>query len=235
MNLQPQYISKLEKLLVADLSFNSLKAVPEGCALHTVAVLNLAFNKLASLPADIGVQMPNLQQLYLANNYLTSLPASLANTPVHDMFLSENNFDRVPQVRSACFLSACCIKERSPCYICQSIKKFAGKLVDQLCTATLASVQPPNVRPMHTWLTQCSCHKCTICLDFVCTVLLAVSCCKFSRPYTAVFLGHHQVVGRCNRLVKLSLAACELTHIGDELASLSNLRCVALVASLLVH
>jgi internalin A len=61
-------------------------------------VLDLSFNVLASLPEDIGVQLPALQQLYLCNNILVSLPKSLASCPIAELLASENGFKEVPRV-----------------------------------------------------------------------------------------------------------------------------------------
>lgn len=96
----PQEILQgLHKLLVANLSFNNINTFSSSAHLSSVAVLNLSFNKLTSLPQDLGQQLPGLQQLYLANNYLSSLPDSLDRVPLHDLFLSENAFEQLPQVR----------------------------------------------------------------------------------------------------------------------------------------
>jgi Leucine-rich repeat (LRR) protein len=66
----------------------------------SLSVLDLSLNKLAQLPAELGEQMPGLQQLYLANNYLKQLPESLGQaTGLQDLFLSENGFEEVPKVR----------------------------------------------------------------------------------------------------------------------------------------
>jgi hypothetical protein len=48
------------------------------------------------LPA--GTACPALQQLYVAANRLSSLPASLAATPLADVFASENCFPQLPPV-----------------------------------------------------------------------------------------------------------------------------------------
>lgn len=96
----PQLLQSLPKLLVANLSFNILQSFPAAVNLATLAVLNLSFNKLTSLPEGLGTQLPALQQLYLTNNHLTGLPDSLAVMPLHDLFLSENALQQVPQVSS---------------------------------------------------------------------------------------------------------------------------------------
>jgi Leucine-rich repeat (LRR) protein len=54
-----------------------------------LTVLNVSFNALRSLPACIG-DATRLQQLYVANNHLESLPDSFGALPLVDLFLSEN-------------------------------------------------------------------------------------------------------------------------------------------------
>lgn len=93
------FLQDLSKLLVVNMSFNSLQMFSNTRSLSSVAVLNLSFNKLTSLPDDLGLQLPGLQQLYLANNRLSHLPYSLHKVPLRDLFLSENAFTSVPQAR----------------------------------------------------------------------------------------------------------------------------------------
>lgn len=45
-----------------------------------------------------GTACPALQQLYVASNRLSSLPASLAATPLAEVFASENCFPQLPPV-----------------------------------------------------------------------------------------------------------------------------------------
>lgn len=98
--LPQQMLQAMPRLVVLNMSYNSLKSLPAGVTMSQLSVLDLSFNKLALLPAELGQQMPGLQQLYLANNYLKELPASLGQmTGLQDLFLSENGFEEVPQVR----------------------------------------------------------------------------------------------------------------------------------------
>jgi Leucine-rich repeat (LRR) protein len=95
----------MPRLVVLNMSYNSLKAVPANLNMSSLSVLDLSFNKLAILPAELGQLMPGLQQLYLANNYLKQLPDSIGQmTGLQDLFLSENGFEEVPQVRRCSIL-----------------------------------------------------------------------------------------------------------------------------------
>jgi Leucine-rich repeat (LRR) protein len=90
----------IDALLVLDLSCNALAAWPAGLCMPSLAVLNVSFCKLQSLPEDMGRQLPRLQQLFAANNFLEALPDSLAAcASLQDVFLSENAFTALPQVR----------------------------------------------------------------------------------------------------------------------------------------
>ncbi|KAF6266084.1 hypothetical protein COO60DRAFT_642489 [Scenedesmus sp. NREL 46B-D3] len=101
--LPQQMLQAMPRLVVLNMSYNSLKSLPAGVTMSQLSVLDLSFNKLALLPAELGQQMPGLQQLYLANNYLKELPASLGQmTGLQDLFLSENGFEEVPQVLLRC-------------------------------------------------------------------------------------------------------------------------------------
>lgn len=55
----------------------------------SLAVLNVSFNQLASLPSLAAAT--NLQQLYAASNDLSDLPESLGTLPIVDLLLSENS------------------------------------------------------------------------------------------------------------------------------------------------
>jgi Leucine-rich repeat (LRR) protein len=131
----PQWLlSAVPRLVVANLSMNSLCLLPEGWKLPDLAVIDLSFNKLEMLPSSIGSSLPSLRSLFAPSNFLTAngLPASLAAaTQLQELFLTDNVLGSVPLV-----------------------------------------------------------------------------------------------LGRCTALVKLSLAACQLSRLGDELASLTALRCV---------
>lgn len=98
--LPQQMLQAMPRLVVLNMAYNSLKALPAGLTISSLSVLDLSFNKLAVLPAELGQLVPGLQQLYLANNYLKQLPESLGQiTGLQDLFLSENGFEEVPQVR----------------------------------------------------------------------------------------------------------------------------------------
>jgi Leucine-rich repeat (LRR) protein len=87
----------LQQLVVLNAGHNELTQVADGVTPEHVGVLNLSFNRLASLPAALG-SSPVLQQMYLANNELTDLPESFSQLPMVDLFLSENRFTTIPKV-----------------------------------------------------------------------------------------------------------------------------------------
>lgn len=88
----------INNLLVLNLSYNGLSSWPSGLHMPALVVLDLSFNLLEQLADDIGQQLPALEQLYLANNFLKHLPTSLGMLDLRDLFLSENAFEAVPQV-----------------------------------------------------------------------------------------------------------------------------------------
>jgi Leucine-rich repeat (LRR) protein len=59
--------------------------------LPRLAVLNVSFNRLTSLPKSLGAAS-RLQQLYVSNNQLSGLPEALDEMPMIDLFISENCF-----------------------------------------------------------------------------------------------------------------------------------------------
>ncbi|KAG1676077.1 hypothetical protein FOA52_014942 [Chlamydomonas sp. UWO 241] len=86
----------LPQLVVLNAGHNELTSVADGVTPEHVGVLNLSFNRLASLPAALGAS-PVLQQMYLANNELENLPDSFSQLPMVDLFLSENKFTTIPK------------------------------------------------------------------------------------------------------------------------------------------
>lgn len=141
-----------------------------------LVVLNVSFNKLQKLPADMGQQLPVLQQLYLANNFLTGLPDSLAELELRDLFVSENELQAVPKVG----YSSCCGQH-------QRCSMAGATCIQQI-------------------------------LDW-CSVLVVYLYAD------QVVVMHMQVLSECTALVKLSLAACQLSGPCQELAGMSQLRC----------
>ncbi|GLI66638.1 hypothetical protein VaNZ11_010474 [Volvox africanus] len=91
----PAEVLKLNGLVVLNASDNDIETLAEGITPQHLGVLNLSFNRLASLPPALGAA-PVLQQMYLANNRLTDLPRTFACLPMVDLFLSENLFEKVP-------------------------------------------------------------------------------------------------------------------------------------------
>lgn len=58
--------------------------------------MNLKFNRIAMLPADIG-KMVNLTSLNVQNNYLTELPISMGDLNLHSLQISNNNIAKFPE------------------------------------------------------------------------------------------------------------------------------------------
>eukprot|EP00198_Chlamydomonas_reinhardtii_P010055 XP_001699392.1 predicted protein [Chlamydomonas reinhardtii] len=91
----PAEVLRLNGLVVLNASDNDIESLADGVTPQHLGVLNLSFNRLASLPAALGAA-PVLQQMYLANNRLADLPRTFACLPMVDLFLSENEFEKVP-------------------------------------------------------------------------------------------------------------------------------------------
>ncbi|XP_006350918.1 putative receptor-like protein kinase At3g47110 [Solanum tuberosum] len=79
----PETMANMRSLIELGVSVNSLSGEfpPALYNLSSLTLLSLSFNKFRGrLRPDIGLAFPNLQRLYLANNYFTgSIPASLSN------------------------------------------------------------------------------------------------------------------------------------------------------------
>ncbi|KAG2436697.1 hypothetical protein HXX76_006225 [Chlamydomonas incerta] len=91
----PAEVLRLNGLVVLNASDNDIESLADGVTPQHLGVLNLSFNRLTSLPAALGAA-PVLQQMYLANNRLADLPRTFACLPMVDLFLSENEFEKVP-------------------------------------------------------------------------------------------------------------------------------------------
>jgi len=89
-------ILSFENLVILNASFNQISWIADGIVPGSLGVLNASFNKLKELPSSLG-SSPVLQQMYLANNQLSDLPESFASLPIVDLFLSENEFTRIPR------------------------------------------------------------------------------------------------------------------------------------------
>ncbi|RHY32809.1 hypothetical protein DYB32_002230 [Aphanomyces invadans] len=72
-------LMELSNMIIVDLAHNKLTALPENFAynLDSVQKLDISYNELESLPADIG-QLHALRLLSVRRNRLTALPASLS-------------------------------------------------------------------------------------------------------------------------------------------------------------
>ncbi|KIZ02693.1 glycine C-acetyltransferase [Monoraphidium neglectum] len=86
----PADVSLLQRLVVLNLAHNSVAALPDGFSLPRLAALDVSCNSLRALPPDLGARLPALRQLYASSNRLESLPDSLAQAPLQDLFVGEN-------------------------------------------------------------------------------------------------------------------------------------------------
>jgi leucine-rich repeat protein SHOC2 len=115
----PAAVAALPQLVVLNASSNHLEKVACAAPPEHLGVLNLSFNRLSELPAELG-KAPVLQQMYLANNRLSDLPASFSQLPMVDLFLSENLFQTIPQAvlgmkqLSKLSIACCQLKEVPP-------------------------------------------------------------------------------------------------------------------------
>jgi len=94
----PPLVHSLEKLYLGDncLTDDDIKPL---MILKGLIVLNLSFNKLASLPTAFFRDMVSLEELYLSGNRLTSLPAEdfPRLTRLTTVFLNGNKLRDLPQ------------------------------------------------------------------------------------------------------------------------------------------
>lgn len=85
--------SRMDSLVILNLAHNEIRALfdSKGHEWTQLAVLNVSFNSLQTLPSSLGTAK-RLQQLYVANNQLETLPDALGSLSLVDLFLSENAF-----------------------------------------------------------------------------------------------------------------------------------------------
>ncbi|XP_009607907.3 putative receptor-like protein kinase At3g47110 isoform X1 [Nicotiana tomentosiformis] len=93
----PDTMANMRSFTILGASVNTLSGEfpPALYNLSSLILLSLSFNKFrGSLRPDIGLAFPNLQNLYLANNYFTgSIPASLSNcSDLLRLDIPTNNF-----------------------------------------------------------------------------------------------------------------------------------------------
>nr|XP_009770228.1 PREDICTED: LRR receptor-like serine/threonine-protein kinase EFR [Nicotiana sylvestris] len=93
----PDTMANMRRLTIFGASVNTLSGEfpPVLCNLSSLILISLSFNKFRGvLRPDIGLAFPNLQNLYLANNYFTgSIPASLSNcSDLLRLDIPTNNF-----------------------------------------------------------------------------------------------------------------------------------------------
>lgn len=74
----PKEIYELASLKEIDLYYNQIERLDQATQWTKLEVLYLAFNKLISVPDNLG-ELKNLQELYLHNNRLSSIPESIGD------------------------------------------------------------------------------------------------------------------------------------------------------------
>ncbi|XP_040099579.1 platelet glycoprotein Ib alpha chain isoform X2 [Oryx dammah] len=91
--------AKLPRLEVLNLAHNKLRSLPElGRALPALSILDVSFNKLTSLPPNALHGLSHLHELYLRGNQLRTLPPELLVPTPHlrKLNLAENELQELP-------------------------------------------------------------------------------------------------------------------------------------------
>ncbi|XP_061246820.1 platelet glycoprotein Ib alpha chain [Bos javanicus] len=91
--------AKLPRLEVLNLAHNKLRSLPKlGRALPVLSILDVSFNELTSLPSDTLHGLSRLQELYLRGNQLRTLPPELLVPTPHlkKLSLAENDLQELP-------------------------------------------------------------------------------------------------------------------------------------------
>ncbi|CAB3984718.1 flightless-1 homolog [Paramuricea clavata] len=88
----PNGVFSLEELLTVDFSHNQLKEVPEELEnAHSLIVLSLANNRIASIPNQLFINCTDLMYLDLSDNQLDSLPPQLRRLVNLQVLVLNNN------------------------------------------------------------------------------------------------------------------------------------------------
>lgn len=100
----PDEIGYCQRLVELDFSGNLLESIPVGLAMCiNLNLLNLATNKIATIPPDIFTALIQLRELQLYKNKLTVLPPEIGNLKaLRRLSLSSNNLKGLPDEIGAC-------------------------------------------------------------------------------------------------------------------------------------
>lgn len=92
----PQSLFNLPQLEYLNASGNKIRELPKQFACKNLRVLDLSYNKLVSLPADM-MRLQHLEKIDLTNNNLTTLPAGWQNLrSLKDLKLTANYLNSTP-------------------------------------------------------------------------------------------------------------------------------------------
>ncbi len=96
-------VSNLEELTKLSLQHNALLTVPNGLAsLINLKYLDVSFNAISSLPANIFEKLSHLESLVLDSNQLADLPSLSGLVELHHLSAANNQLCSLPATLSNC-------------------------------------------------------------------------------------------------------------------------------------
>ncbi|MFC1585352.1 Ig-like domain-containing protein [Fibrobacterota bacterium] len=150
----PDSIMGLKGLRVLNASYNSIPILPSAFGkTYELEVVHLQYNKLSKIP-KLG-SLANLKTLNLSNNYLDSVPASIANAPgLTSLNLSNNRIKFLPAeiiiLENLEYLvldpDICAISKEQQSFL-QEYANINASLCEGLPIATVDFLSTNNARP----------------------------------------------------------------------------------------